>query len=119
MLVAGEFTGMSAIFVPDTPLQTSLTTELPVSKIWMSTTEAPSPMALLAVRLTWYSPATLGVPLMRPLVELKFSPGGKPRAVKALAELAPVTVKLKGCPKKPTALSGLVIAVGAAGTVAG
>ncbi len=50
---------------------------------------------------------------MAPLVLLKVNPGGRPAAVKPSGTFAAVTVKLKGCPKKATALKALVTTGGA------
>ena len=79
----------------------------------MLTTDAPMPAVLLAVNVTAKFPASVGMPLMTPLVELKARPGGKPTAVKPNGVFAAVTVKLNGWPKKPTALNALVMAAGA------
>jgi hypothetical protein len=52
VLFAGVPVGMSATFVPGMFVQISCTTELPVLMMRMSTTDAPTPTVLLAVRKT-------------------------------------------------------------------
>jgi hypothetical protein len=79
----------------------------------MFTSDAPTPTALLAVNVTGKFPASVGVPLIRPLVELKASPGGNPFAVNFCGEFAAVTVKLNGWFKKAMALNALVMTAGA------
>src|SRR5580692_3264106 len=79
----------------------------------MSTTDAPTPTALLAVSVASKFPARDGTPEMTPLVVLKLRPGGRPVAVKPSGVFAPVTVKVKGWPRNAIALNGLVTAAGA------
>jgi hypothetical protein len=57
--------------------------------------------------MIWKVPARSGVPLKTAFVGLKERPGGTPDAERPVAELVPATVKLKGTPRKPYALSAL------------
>src|ERR1022692_248331 len=79
----------------------------------MFTSDAPRPMALLAVSIPGKLPASVGVPRMMPLVLLNESPGGNPLAVKFSGVFAAVTAKLKGWFKNATALNALVMTAGA------
>src|ERR1035438_5275303 len=79
----------------------------------MFTSDAPRSMALLAVSITGKFPASVGVPLMMPLVLLNESPGGNPLAGKLSGVFAAVTAKLKGWFKNATALNALVMTAGA------
>lgn len=81
--------------------------------------EAPTPTALLAVSRTSKLPSRVGVPLSRPALESKVSPGGNGAALYRVAELAPTTAKLKGWLMNPTAVSGLIIAAADCNTLVG
>src|SRR5581483_10094767 len=111
--LAGVDCGMSEILMPARLVQISCTTELPVLRTVMLRMEAPEPTELLVVTMLSKLPAAVGVPLMTPLELLRLSPGGNPLAVKPKGELAPVSVKVKGWPRKATAVSGLVMTAGA------
>src|ERR1017187_1417817 len=119
VLLAVVVTGISETLTPGTFVQTSLTTELPVSKIVTASADPLTPTELLAVSITWKVPARVGVPLSKPLAELNVSPGGRGAAVYWAAELAPTTVKLNGWLMKPTAVSGLMTAAADCVTLVG
>ncbi|HTU01973.1 MAG TPA: hypothetical protein VMG58_09160, partial [Candidatus Sulfotelmatobacter sp.] len=65
--------------------------------------DADEPPSLLAVTVTLYVPAPVGVPEMTPVVEFMLSPGGRPEAENEVGSRVAVTVKVNGMPDVPAA----------------
>jgi hypothetical protein len=67
------------------------------------------PVALLALAVTVYTPAVVGVPVMAPVEALTDRPGGRPETLKLKGELEAVSEKLKAEPTVALAEVALVM----------
>ena len=67
-------------------------TEATAFAISIVTVAVPVPAMLLALTVTEYEPAAVGVPEISPVEELTLRPGGRPVALNAAGELLAVIV---------------------------